>query len=204
MSRYTTTIAFLTTRVKEPDKDDWKKLKRLILYLNGTKDLVVTLSAENARILKWYIDASYGIHKDMKSHTGAALTMGTGTVYNGSTKQKLNVRSSTEAELVGVDDYIAQVLWTNYFLKAQGFTTEDTIIYQDNKSAMLLEKNGRISSGKRTKHINARYFFITDRVERKGISLEYCPTGVMIADFFTKPLQGAKFLEFRKFIMNLT
>ena len=119
----------------------------------------------------------------MKSHTGAALTMGTGTVYNGSKKQKLNVRSSTEAELVGVDDYIAQVLWTNYFLKAQGFTTEDTIIYQDNKSAMLLEKNGRISSGKRTKHINARYFFITDRVERKGISLEYCPTGVMIADF---------------------
>ena len=69
---------------------------------------------------------------------------------------------------------------------------------------MLLEKNGRISSGKRTKHINARYFFITDRVEKKEVSLEYCPTGVMIADFFTKLLQGAKFLEFRKFIMNLT
>ena len=91
----------------------------------------------------------------MKSHTGAALTMRSGTVYNGSTKQKLNVRSSTEAELVGVDDYIAQVLWTNYFLGAQGFTTENTIIYQDNKSAILLEKNGRTSSGKRTKHINA-------------------------------------------------
>ena len=140
----------------------------------------------------------------MKSHTGAALTMGTGTVYNGSTKQKLNVRSSTEAELVGVDDYIAQVLWTNYFLKEQGFTTEDTIIYQDNKSAILLEKNGRASSSKRTKHINARYFFITDRVEKKEISLEYCLTGVMIADFFAKPLQGTKFIEFRKFIMNLT
>ena len=140
MSIYTTTTAFLTTRVREPDEDDWKKLKCLILYLNGTKDLVVTLSAENARILKWYIDASYGVHKDRKSHTGAVLTMGTGTVYNGSMKQKLNVRSSTEAELVVVDDYIAQVLWTNYFLKAQGFTTEDTIIYQDNKSAMLLEK----------------------------------------------------------------
>ncbi len=135
-----TTIAFLTTRVREPDEDDWKKLKCLILYLNGTKDLVVTLSAENARILKWYIDAAYGVHKDMKSHTGAALTMGNGTVYNGSTKQKLNVRSSTEAELVGVDDYIAQVLWTNYFLKEQGFKTEDTIIYQDNKSAILLKK----------------------------------------------------------------
>ena len=115
MSIYTTTTAFLTTRVREPDEDDWKKLKHLILYLNGTKDLVVTLSAENAWILKWYIDAVYGVHKDMKSHTGAALTMGSGTVYNGSTKQKLNVRSSTEAELVAVDDYIAQVLWTNYF-----------------------------------------------------------------------------------------
>ena len=79
----------------------------------------------------------------------------------------------------------------------------DTIVYQDNKSAILLEKNGKASSSKRTKHMNIRYFFISDRIEKKELKVEYCPTDDMIADFFTKPLQGAKFFKFRSEIMNL-
>jgi len=198
-----TTIAFLTTRVKDPDEDDWKKLRRLIAYLKGTVDLVMTLGADNTRVVKWHIDATYAVHPDMKSQSGSTMTMGSGVITAGSTKQKLNVKSSTEAELVGVDDYMAQVLWTKYFLDAQGFETKDTIVYQDNKSAILLEKNGRASSGKRTKHINVRYFFIADRVSKKELRIEYCPTDDMTADFFTKPLQGAKFIQFCKVIMNL-
>ena len=198
-----TTIVFLSTRVKEPDEDDWKKLRHLILYLNGTKDLVHTLSADHACILKWYIDAAYAVHPDMHSHSGSTLTLGKGSVYSGSHKQKLNVRSSTEAELVATDDYMSQILWTNYFLDAQGFKTKDTIIYQDNKSAILLEKNGKSSSSKRTKHINVRYFFITDRIKNKEVKVEFCPTDEMVADFFTKSLQGSKSIQFRKFIMNL-
>ena len=134
------------------------------------------------------IDASYAIHPDMKSHTGGSMTLGKGMIYNTSIKQKLNVKSSTEAELVGVDDVLAQVLWTNHFLEAQGFNTSDTVVYQDNKSAILLEKNGRMSSTKRTKHINVRYFFIKDKADRKELSIKYCPTDDMVADFFTKPL----------------
>jgi hypothetical protein len=68
---------------------------------------------------------------------------------------------------------------------------------------MLLEKNGRASSSKRTRHINIRYFFVTDRINAKEISVEYCPTGEMIADFFTKPLQGSLFKKFRDQIMNV-
>ena len=104
--------------------------------------------------------------------------------------------------MVGVDDVIVQVLWTNHFLSEQGYDASSTIVYQDNKSAILLEENGRYSSSKRTKHIEAKYFFITDCIERKQLSIEYCPTDKMIADFFTKPLQGKKFHEFRKMIMN--
>ena len=117
-------------------------------------------------------------------------------------KQKLNTRSSTEAELVGVDDVATMILWTKLFLEAQGWVIMKNIIYQDNKSAILLETNGRKSAGKRSRALNIRYFFITDQVEKENIMIEYCPTDIMVGDYMTKPLQGAKFKKFRKAIMN--
>ena len=95
------------------------------------------------------------------------------------------------------------VLWTRYFLEAQGYLIGKNVVYQDNMSTMLLEKNGRASSGKKTKHINVRYFFVTDRIKSKEVSVEYCPTDEMVGDYFTKPLQGLKFREFRRAILNL-
>jgi hypothetical protein len=62
---------------------------------------------------------------------------------------------------------------------------------------MLLQKNGLFSVGKGSKHIHIRYLFATDKIEKKELKLIHCPTDKMIADFSTKPLQGAKFIEFR-------
>ena len=76
-------------------------------------------------------------------------------------------------------------------------------MYQDNQSAMLLEKNGKASSGRRTRHINIRYFFVTDQIKKGELGVEYCPTEEMLADFFTKPLQGSTFKKLRQRIMNL-
>ncbi len=67
------------------------------------------------------------------------MSLGKGAVYGASIRQKLNTRSSTEAELVGVNDLMPQVLWTKYFLEAQGYPVSDNVVYQDNQSAMLLE-----------------------------------------------------------------
>ena len=108
-----------------------------------------------------------------------------------------------EAELVGVSDVMPMILWTQYFLEAQGYEVRDAKIYQNNQSAILLEKNGHASSGKRTRHINIRYFFIADRVKSKQVSIEYCPTDEMLSDYLTKPLQGAKFRGFRDKILNV-
>ena len=83
-----------------------------------------------------------------------------------------------------------QIMWTMYFLKAQGYEIEENILYQNNQSAILLEKNGRLSSSQRTRHISIRYFFIKDKVENKDMQIVYCPTNDMLGDFFTKPLQG--------------
>ena len=68
------------------------------------------------------------------------------------------------------------ILWTKLFLEAQGYKVMENILYQDNKSAILLESNGRRSSSKRTRALNIRYFFLTDQVEKGNVSIEYCPT----------------------------
>jgi hypothetical protein len=89
------------------------------------------------------------------------------------------------------------------FLVAQGLKNVETLIMQDNKSAVLLEENGRFSSGKRTKHMDIRYFFIKNLVENKEVKIEWCPTEKMLGDFFTKPLSGTLFFRMRDIIMNI-
>ena len=198
-----TAISFLCTRVKNPDFDDWKKLGRLIKYLRATKNLKLTVSADDAHVLKWWVDGSYATHPDMKSHTGGTLSLGKGCIYNTSMKQKINTKSSTEAELVAMNDVLPQVLWTKYFLEAQGYGVNDNIVYQDNLSAILLEKNGKWSSTKRTKHLNVRYFFVTDKISNQELTVKHCGTENMVGDFYTKPLQGSAFRKLRKIILNI-
>jgi hypothetical protein len=197
-----TAIAFLCTCVQQPTKHNYNKLARVIKYLRKTTDLVLQLGADNLNIIKWWVDASYGVHDDMRSHTGGTMSMGTGAVYSTSRKQKLNTKSSTEAELVGIDDVLPQALWTKYFMEAQGYGVS-TILNQDNQSTIKLSDNGKASSGKGTRHINIRYFFITDRIARKDVAIQYCPTKEMVADYFTKPLQGELFYKFRDQIMGV-
>ena len=199
-----TAVAFLCTRVKSCNEDDYKKLTRMLQFIRSTKDDYLTLSAHSLHNVRWWVDASYAVHPDMRSHTGGAMSLGKGVVYGTSKKQKLNTKSSTESEIVAADDVLPQMLWTLYFLEAQGYKIDDNILYQDNKSSILLETNGRGSSGKRTRHINVRYFFIADRVKSKEVRIEYCPTGIMLADYFTKPQQGLLFRQMRDMIMGNT
>jgi hypothetical protein len=100
------TIAVLCTRVNGLNKANWAKLVRPMKYLNGTRELKLTLSAENLPCIKWYVDASFAVHPDYKSHTGATMSYGDGKggVQSTSRKQKLNTKSSTKSELVGVKD----------------------------------------------------------------------------------------------------
>ena len=106
------------------------------------------------------------------------------------------------AKLVGVDDMMPIIHWAHHFLLAQGYVIVENLLPQDNKSSILLERNGKASSGKRTRHINIRYFFITDCVNIKEISIEWCPSKDMVADFMTKPLQGSHFKRLRDIIMG--
>jgi hypothetical protein len=84
----------------------------------------------------------------MRGHTSGGLSMGRGFPIVTSTKQKLNTRSSTESELVSVDDMMPAICWTRYFLLEQIYEVRENIVYQDNESAILLERNGKASSSK--------------------------------------------------------
>jgi hypothetical protein len=188
--------------VQAPDVDDYKKLARVMQYLHETVEMPLTLECDGSGITRWWADASFAVHGDSRSHTGGAMSLGKGVTYGTSTRQKLTTRSSTEAELVAADDVMGQLLWTSYFLQGQGYNNE-AVLYQDNQAAMLLEKNGQNSSGKRTRHLNVRYYFITDRIAKGELTVEYCPTKQMLADFFTKPLQGSLFRALRDQVMNI-
>jgi len=198
-----TAISFLCKRVTKSDEDDWKKLTRVTKYLDSTVDLPLRLTTDGSGNLYWYVDASFGVHHDMKGHTGGTLTMGGGSIYSASSAQKIVARSSTEAELIGVHDVMPQMLWTLRFLEGQGSKVNGTILYQDNMSAMLLEKNGRASSSKRTRHILLRYYFVKEHVDSGTVEIKHCPTKEMWGDYFTKPTQGSLFYKLRDDIMNI-
>jgi hypothetical protein len=181
--------------------DDWKKMKRVLGYLKETIDFELMISCEELKNLTWYIDGSYAVYNDMKGQSGSLLMIGKNAVLSQSNKQKVNTRSSMETELNAVDDSLPTVQWASLFMKDQGYDLE-TVVKEDNRSTMLLMKNGRLSSGKRTKHLDIRYFYVQDLLNRGVIKIDHCKTEFMIADFFTKPLQGRRFQILRDIILN--
>jgi len=98
------------------------------------------LGADSLAESKLWVYAANAVHDDMKSHTGGAISSGRGAIMCKSTKQKLNTKSSTEAEVVGSSDYLPNTIWAYMFLAEQGYKLTENVFYQDNQSAIRLEK----------------------------------------------------------------
>jgi Reverse transcriptase (RNA-dependent DNA polymerase) len=200
-----TATSFLSTRVQKSTSEDFKKLKRMGAYLNATKDLKLRLSAEGALKIKAYVDASYGVHIDGKSHTGGTDILGEGSFTSTSTKQKIVTKSSSEAELVGISDRLSPLIANKYFLEYQGYKVGPIKLAQDNNNrcTIVMANKGK-PIGKKTRHIAIRHFFIKDRIDSKDVELVNVKTEDMVADYFTKPLQGALFTKMRNIIMGIS
>jgi hypothetical protein len=194
-------VSFLTTRVISPDEDDQAKLHRVIKYLNAFPDVGITLIANAPASVFAYVDASYGVHQDGKSHSGLSITLGSGPIMIKSSKQKIVTKSSTEAELVAESDFASEALACKDFLHCQGEDTGVATIFQDNQSTIAMIDNG-CSRSDRTRHINIRYFWTKEQVSEGRLAIVYISTDDMIADILTKPLQGEKFLKLRQLLMN--
>ena len=194
-------VIFLTTRVNCATEQDWNKLERVLKYLNKYPKLGIGLSVGEPMCVIGYIDASFGVHADYKSHTGAMVSVGGGPVVCDSSKQKTNAKSSYEAELMGATDGSNSLFFVRNLLIEQGYKLGAAKLYQDNQSALASLKNGKPTS-KRSRHINIRYFYLKDKVDTGELELEYLATDEMIADILTKPLQGEKFKFLRGKLLN--
>ena len=103
-------VTFLCTRVKEPTEEYHKKLERVIRYLMNTVHLPLLIGWVEFGVLTWSVDEAFVVHKDIQSHTGAALTMGKVALLSLSLKQNINTKSSKEVELVRVDNAMSFVV----------------------------------------------------------------------------------------------
>ena len=121
--------SYLFTRTSKPNESNWLKLIRMMSFLKGTRNKILTLEIVDLQVLKWYIDAAFAVHPDMKSHNGLVFALRKGAIISGSTKQKLNSRSSTEAELNVADEKLSKVILVKKFLEYQGFEIKLNTIF---------------------------------------------------------------------------
>ena len=195
-------VSFLCKRVQVATDMDIIKLRRVAQYIRGTQELGIQLEATHIPEVISYVDASYGVHADFKSHTGSTMGIGKGPICSKSSTQKLNSKSSTESELIALSDSMGHVIWLRNFITCQGYDKiGPAVIGQDNRSTIQLAKNGQANSDA-TRHIAIRYFFVNDRIKSNEVELRWIATQDMIADILTKPIQGSKFKELRALLLN--
>ena len=152
--------------------------------------------------MKWWTDADFAVHPDLKSHSGILGSLGREAIFAKSVTQKLNTTSSTESEVVAGLEALAQALWTTSFLKHQGYNVKNALLNQDNQTVIRLHENGVMSRKKGSRHIDIRFFFLKDRIDTGEVEIAFCGTENMVADFLSKPLQGGVFRRFRDAIMG--
>jgi hypothetical protein len=189
-------LGFLCSRVSAPTEQDECKLFRLLAYLLGTLDFKFRLGADSLNSFVTWVDASFAVHGNMRSHTGGVISFGRGGLICNSKKQSINTKSSTKAELIGASDYLPNTLFVKMFMAAQGYPISKPFSTRTTKAPLKWKATVR-HCGQCSRHIDIRYFFITDHAKRNSVSIKHCPTGIMLADYFTKPLQGSLFRIFR-------
>jgi hypothetical protein len=154
------------------------------------------LRVSSAERLGMSIDAAFGTHWDMHSHTGARIMFHGGTVFAKSSKQDQVAKSSTEGEIYGVSSTLSEGLWCKLYLEEQGEDVGMLTVEQDNQSAMSLFDRGYSNSDK-TRHLHIRHFWIKDMVKSGLVQIVYTPTAEISADILTKALQGSAFRSLR-------
>jgi hypothetical protein len=191
--------------MSKPSHEHWLLVKKLLRYLQGTRDLCLRYSAdfENGLTLYGYSDADWAGDKiDRHSTTGYIFFLAGAPVTWAAKKQPTVALSSTEAEYMAVTQACKEAIWLRRLLTDLGYNQEaPTIIYEDNQGCIELARNPVHHS--RTKHIDIQWHFIREKLESQEIQLKYCETANMVADICTKALPRVKFRHLRD-LMGLT
>jgi hypothetical protein len=197
-------LSILQKEMRAPTKSSDKRLQHALSYLNSTKNLGIHLKPNISLKICAYIDAAYAVHKKRQSHTGMIFTMGEfgPAIMWKSTVQKVVSNSSTEAELIAIHDSLDFLLWIKRVMQWLGEPQGVTTIFQDNTSTITMAYLGRGSSNSKTRHIDIKYFWITQFADNKEVELDHLPRESMIADILASPRTGSSFRHMRDLVLG--
>ena len=186
-------VSTLSQFLENPGEAHWEAVKRVFRYLSGTRELALTYGRERHDLLG-FTDADGASQDHRRAISGHAFIMDGGAISWSSRKQELVTLSTAEAEYVAATHAAKESIWLRR-LKGTLYNlpTKATTLFCDNQAALRLAQADNYHA--RTKHIDIRFHFIRDTVERGEISLAYCPTDDMTADLLTKALPRWKVVQ---------
>jgi hypothetical protein len=196
-------IAYLQSKAHAPDQVDLMDLWHLLRYLNAHQDVPLVFQPKDTQ-LRACADTSYGIY-DERSHLGFAITLGGDSNAPVATKSsliKLICRSSTEAEIHGVNELTSELLWTIDLLTELGYPQEPVAILEDNQSCITMMQQEPRNFQSKSRHIRIKWGFFRQLYKQGLMYLKHCPTDQMPADLLTKPLGGVLFRRHAKTLQN--
>jgi hypothetical protein len=193
-------VGNISKYMEKPQKAHWDAAKRILRYLNGTRNFGLLYTKGNNELVG-YSDSNYaGDQETRKSTTGYVFQMGNNTITWNSKRQQTVALSTCEAEYMALNHTVCEGIWIRKLLKELGIVQPITTIYEDNQGCIALAKNP--VQHHRTKHIDVKYHFIRERIEEGTVKVIYCPTNEMKADILTKGIAAPQFKQLRD-LLNL-
>ena len=195
-------VGMLGRYQSNPTLDHWKAAKKVMRYLQGTKDYKLMYRRTSNLEVVGYSDSDFaGCVDSRKSTSGYIFILAGGAISWRSVKQTMTATSTMEAEFISCFEATSHGVWLKSFIS--GLRVMDSIsrplsIYCDNSAAVFMAKNNK--SGSRSKHIDIKYLAIRERVKEKKVVIEHISTELMIADPLTK---GMPPLKFKDHVMNM-
>eukprot|EP00253_Pinus_taeda_P018881 PITA_18881 len=191
-------VSLISRFMERPKETHWQATKRILRYVKGTKRFGILYTSSESSDLVGYTDSDWaGSVDDQKSTFGYVFHMGSGAISWDSKKQPIVALSTAEAEYVAATAAVCQAVRMRRTLRSLGQGQAKGIVsFCDNSSAIALSKNYVFH--KRTKHIDTRFHYIRELVNKREIILQHCSTQEQVADILTKPLDQKSFEFLRK------
>jgi hypothetical protein len=193
----------LTQKMQKANQSDLKAAYRVLRYIKSTIHMGITFFSHGDTTIYAYADAAFGTTTDRKSQHGLCYTLGryNSAFYSTVKRQAIVALSSTEAEYVAASEATREIIWIRTFMDYLGYSqANSTVLFQDNESCIKVASKPDIND--RSKHIDIKYHFVRDHLQKGTISMEHLPSSMMTADILTKPLTLDKFVFLRYLLMG--
>lgn len=185
------TVTVLAQHCNNPTWQNMNHVYRVLHYINATLDYGLEFRKDQPLRPVIYADASHALHETGHGHGGIILSLGTAPLLSRSFKLPIATKSSSESELVALDEAAAYAVWLRLLLYQLKVFSDRGVppvkIYQDNMSTIAMAQQ-EIYNFRRSKHMLVKENFVKERLDLGDVMLQHLPTDQMLADILTKPV----------------